>query len=364
MPSAAAIERYFADSREAGWYANGGPCHELLTERIEAYVGGGIHAAPVASGTAGLLVALRAVVPERRSGRNEVVVPSFTFIATANAIRWAGYEPVFADVDLDHWHLSPESLGAVLEARGDRVAAVLAVSTFGTAPPRAVSEAWRRVADAAGVPLVVDSAAGFGARDESGARLGHQGDLEVFSFHATKPFAVGEGGLVTTADAALADRVRRLMNFDFDTERAPRSADGLNAKLDELHCAVGLAVLDSFDDVLAHRAARAGEMRSALSQAGLAFQTNCATSTWQFLPVLAADDAGRGRIMRTCERVGIEARRYYDPLHAMTPFRDAVTGDLSATESLRRRQVSLPMSNVLDAAGAERVTATVLAAVA
>lgn len=362
MPGAAAVERYFALSREAGWFANGGPCHEVLVDRLEGYVGGGVHATPVASGTAGLLVALRAAIPASRPERREVVVPSFTFVATANAIRWAGYDPVFADVDPGHWHLAPDALARVLEARGDRVAAVLAVSTFGTAPPRAVGTAWRRLAEAAGVPLLVDSAAGFGARDETGQRLGQQGHLEVFSFHATKPFAIGEGGLVTTADPELADRVRRLTNFDFGPDRVPRSASGLNAKLDELHCAVGLAVLDDFDAVLAHRAARAQEVRALLSEAGLRFQDNCETSTWQFVPVLGPDDDGRRRIAEACDRAGIEARRYYEPLHGMPPFRRAAAGDLSTTEALHRRQVSLPMSNVMDAAAARHVARTVLSA--
>ena len=271
LPAATEIERYFATSRDARWFSNDGPCARLFVERSERLLGGGLSVVPVANCTLALMLGLRATAGWPADARREVVLPSFTFPATAGAVAWCGFTPVFADVDPTTWHLSADALKEVLDARGDRVAAVLACSTFGTPPPLELSRAWAALAADAGVPLVVDSAAGFGARDETGAQLGAQGDAEVFSFHATKPFAIGEGGALATSDPDLAAKVRRLANFGFGPTRGVEEP-GLNAKLDEWHAAAALAALDGLDAVLAARRERAERIRAALASHGFAFQ--------------------------------------------------------------------------------------------
>jgi dTDP-4-amino-4,6-dideoxygalactose transaminase len=363
MPEAEAIERWFAYSREAGWFANAGPCHERLVESLSERVPPEHECVLVASGTVGLIIALRAALGRPKGSRREVIMPAFTFIATLNAVRWAGYEPVFADVDPQHWHLDPASVASLLEHRSGRVAGMLAVSAFGAAPPRAVEAAWQRLAADAEIPLVVDSAAGFGATDDTGRPLGGQGDVEVFSFHATKPFAIGEGGLITTDDADLADRAARLANFDFDRDRVPVSPDGLNGKLDELHCAVGLAVLEEFDAILAARATAAAQIRAPLEAAGLQFQAGCARSTWQFVPALVRDERERERVGNACAAAGIEIRQYYQPLHRMPAFAATPATSLDVTEDVASRQISLPMSNRMSPATADAIVRAVLAGV-
>ena len=136
------------------------------------------------------------------------------------AIAWCGLEPVFADLDAATWHLDAEQLEQEISNRGERVACVLACSTFGAAPPIAVRQRWEAACAAGDIPLLVDSASGFGSLDEAGRRLGRQGDAEVFSFHATKPFAMSEGGLVVTENVDLADEMRLLINFGLDERRA------------------------------------------------------------------------------------------------------------------------------------------------
>jgi dTDP-4-amino-4,6-dideoxygalactose transaminase len=162
------------------------------------------------------MLGLRALVGVSGGRRREVLMPSFTFAATINAVLWAGLEPVFLDVEEHSWHLDPARLEHALAIRGGSVAAVLACSTFGVPPSAAHRAAWEDAARAAGVPLLVDSAAGFGATGDDGQVLGRQGDVEVFSFHATKPFAIGEGGLVTTNNDEIAHRMIRLTNFGFE----------------------------------------------------------------------------------------------------------------------------------------------------
>lgn len=362
LPPATEIERYYRAAEDARWFSNFGPCHELLTERLERRLGGGLHVVPLANCTLGLALGLRALVGERRDG--EVVVPSFTFAATAAAVTWCGLRPVFVDVDPDAWMLDPAMLGDALAARGDRVAAVLACSTFGAPPPDGVVEAWEAAAAAAGVPLLVDSAAGFGARRADGAALGRAGDAEVFSLHATKPFAIGEGGLLCTADADLAQRVRRLANFGLEGASVTGPI-GLNAKLAEWPAATALAVLDRLDDVLARRRQHAAAMRSATASAGLTFQRVGGESTWQFVPALAPSAGARADVLREAQAAGVEVRTYFDPpLHRMPAFADApVTGDLAVTEDLSARALSLPMANDLSSQDVAAIAAAVAAGV-
>jgi dTDP-4-amino-4,6-dideoxygalactose transaminase len=283
-------------------------------------------------------------------------VPSFTFAATVNAIVWCGLTPVFADVDPSHWHLRPNAVAEAIRDRGEHLATVLACSTFGTPPPPVVREEWEHLCSTAGIPLLVDSAAGFGAIDESGVALGGQGDAELFSFHATKPFAIGEGGAVTTRDEELAERIARLTNFGLDADRVVSGGIGLNAKLSEIQAATGLAMLDRIDDVLHRRRMAAAAARGPLEQVGYTFQHGCERSTWQFIPALAPDGATRDRVLALGGETGIQIRSYFAPLHTAPAFDSYPrAGALSTTLDISSRVISLPLSNDQSPEDAERV---------
>jgi dTDP-4-amino-4,6-dideoxygalactose transaminase len=347
IPSVGEIAAYFAPAEQSRWYSNYGPCHGLLVARLEQYLGPGVSCLPVANATLGLMITLRALTgmtPER----SEVLMPSFTFAAVIEAVLWAGLAPVFVDVDPHSWHLDPDALEAALTARRTTVGIVLAASTFGTPPPTDLRSAWQRLSADAGVPLLVDSAAGFGATDETGRRLGRQGDAEVFSFHATKPFAVGEGGLVTTSDRSLADRIRRTTNFGFE-DGVVREDVGLNAKLAEWPAATALTVLDRYEQILAARRARAERMLDALEPHGYMRQAGSAGSAWQFVPVLAPSSETRVASLTHARRRGVELRTYFSvPLHRMPAFASTpAAGALARTEDLAARILSLPMANDL-----------------
>jgi dTDP-4-amino-4,6-dideoxygalactose transaminase len=352
LPPVAEIAAYYARSEEAGWFSNRGPCHELLTERLEARLGPEVRCVPVGNATLGLMVGLRALVGARPEAR-EVVLPSFTFAATVDAVLWAGLEPVFVDVEPRSWHMDPAALRAALAARKGRVAAVLACSTFGVPPAPAHRAAWEAAAREAGAALLVDSAAGFGATGEDGAPLGRQGDAEVFSFHATKPFAIGEGGLLTTTDPEVAARATRLANFGFE-DGVVHDAPGLNAKLPEWSAATALAVLDGYDDVLARRRAAAAELLAAVEPHGFAWQAGAEGAAWQFVPVLAPSPRVREAAIARARDARIELRTYFSvPLHRMPAFASApVAGGLGCTDDLAARALSLPMAN--DQSAAER----------
>jgi len=360
LPAAADIEHYLAASRETRWFSNGGPCHRLLTDRLTLFLGGDICVVLMGNATLGLVLALRTVLGEDPEG-SLVVVPSFTFPATAQAIRWNGLQPLWADVEPDGWHLDPRALRKTLAKHGADVAAVLACSTFGTSPSNAQSAAWRDACADAGVPLIVDSAPGFGSRDEHGRLLGAQGDAEVFSFHATKPFAIGEGGAVTTVDRGLAERLTAMTNFAFGPDREIRSPFGLNAKMSEVHAAIGLAALDRFDDVLRARRLRAERLQSELEHCGYRFQAEAPSSSWQFVPVLAPNPEVRETVLARSREQRIEIRSYHTPLHLMPAFAtNSALQELPVTEHLARRALSLPLANDLSEMEIQRIVAVLL----
>src|SRR3954469_1801481 len=119
LPSVAEIDSYFALARAEGWYSNSGPCHDLLVERVGDLLGGR-PVVPVASAGIGLIAALRALVPASAGGARQVVLPSFTFAATAAAVVWCGLEPIFCDIEAAGWHLCPERLDNLVARRPGR----------------------------------------------------------------------------------------------------------------------------------------------------------------------------------------------------------------------------------------------------
>lgn len=344
LPSATAIERYLAAARGERWYSNGGPCWRLLRDRLSEATG--CECVPVANATLGLIVAIAALRPRTPPSARQALLPSFAFAATAQAAVWNGLEPVFVDVDSEHWHVAPAALESALLKRRGEVAIVIALSSFGTPPPPEVRKRWEDACDAAGVPLLVDSAAGFGAHAADGRPIGSQGDAEVVSFHAVKPLAAGEGGAVFTRDAELAADILSLTEFAFDERKSVTRMNGINAKMPEPTAAIALAAFDEFPDGLAARRFLAAQLLSELP-AGFNAQLEHEVGTWQFVPVSAPTAEVRERVLVATEAV-VELRTYYDPLHRMPAFAGCKCADeLAVTADLCSRMLSLPMATDL-----------------
>jgi dTDP-4-amino-4,6-dideoxygalactose transaminase len=348
LPSLTDVARYYALAEEARFYSNGGPCCQRLAGRLADYLGD-VSCIPVGNCTLGLIAAIRALCGNPDGRRTLIAVPSFTFTATACAIRWAGFEPLFVDIESDSWQLAPDALAEALARYDGRVAGVMGCSTFGTAAPTAVRDRWRRLCADADMPLLVDSAAGFGGLDADGLPLGAQGDTEVFSFHATKPFAIGEGGAVVTSDPDLAERITRLINFGIDPDTRTSATVGLNAKLSELHAATGLAMLDRFPDALDRRRATARQLQELFDGKPLTYQAGSEVSTWQVFQLVMPTPHSRQRALTLASEHNIEVRTCFDPpLHAHPAFDGAeIAGDLTVTDDIAARALSLPMANTL-----------------
>jgi dTDP-4-amino-4,6-dideoxygalactose transaminase len=355
LPPSPAIESYLDLARDARWFSNGGPCSKLLAERLGERVGA--FCTPVASGTLGLMVALAGLLGERVDGT--ALMPAFTFIATPQAAVWAGLRPLLLDSDPTHWHLDPAALEGTL-ARAGEARVAIAVSAFGTPPPVEARERWEAACRTAGVPLIVDSAAAFGAVAQDGKPIGAQGDVEVVSFHATKPFAIGEGGAVFTRDRDLHERIEREVNFGFRPDHSVATGLGLNAKMSELHAATALAVLDEYDAVLERRRAAAADLRGRI-EARADWQRECERSTWQFAPLLFASEAERERALAACADE-VETRVYYQPVGQLIPDQVTVTeGGVPNAEDLYRRLLCLPMANDLSGDEVAAIAAAVSA---
>jgi dTDP-4-amino-4,6-dideoxygalactose transaminase len=235
MPPPAEWLPFLMESYATKRSSNFGPASQKLEDRLSSRFADGnrvfLLASSATTGLAAMLLALNI--------RGRVVLPAFTFPATMRAVQMAGCTPVLCDVDPVTWEMSVETLEPVL--RQDRVAAVLPVRAFGFCRDY---EPLVGPCAAAGIPVIVDSAAGFGGQIGSERSIGSQAIAEVFSFHATKVFGIGEGGAICV-DQSLVDDVRSALNFGIAPKATSR---GLNGKLSEFAAAIGLAVLDSFDD--------------------------------------------------------------------------------------------------------------------
>jgi dTDP-4-amino-4,6-dideoxygalactose transaminase len=326
---------------ESGVLTNG-PHVQELEERAATYLQVR-HAVAVSSCTAGLMLVLRAA-----DLTGDVVLPSFTFQATAHAVAWNGLRPSFADIEPETLTLSAK---AAVRATGMRTSAVLATHTYGTpADVDGLAEAARQ----SGIRLFLDAAHAFGARH--GRRpVGGFGDAEVFSLTPTKPLVAGEGGIVATDDDGLAEAVRVARDYGKEPDYDVRII-GLNARMSELHAAVALSSLDGIDERIARRNDIARAFREALrDMPGIGFPTvrDGDLSTYKDFTILVDGDIfgfGATTLGEALAAEGIETRRYYaPPVHRTRAYRAAGNGaDLPVTDWAASRVLTLPLWEGLD----------------
>jgi dTDP-4-amino-4,6-dideoxygalactose transaminase len=170
-------------------------------------------------------------------------MPSFTFPATPLAAMWCGLEPYFIDIRRDDWCMDESILTETLDRLGNQTACVVTYATFGTCLDLSRYEALHR----SGTPVIIDAASSFGASSDGGYFGQDFSGPVVYSFHATKTFGIGEGGLVYSGDFDLIRQIRQAGNFGFSADRIS-TIHGLNSKLSEYAAALGLATLDVFQE--------------------------------------------------------------------------------------------------------------------
>jgi dTDP-4-amino-4,6-dideoxygalactose transaminase len=337
------IRAKVASILDAGTYILG-PEVRAFEDELAEYVGAR-HAIGVANGTDALVLALRALGV---GPGDEVVVPSFTFYASAEAIPHTGARPVFCDVDPETFLVTPETVRAALTPR---TKAVIAVHLFGNVAP--VEEI-----EALGVPVVEDAAQAAGTVLAGGRRPGALGTIATFSFYPSKNLgAFGDGGAVTTSDPALDEQVRTL-RFHGSRDKKTFELVGHNSRLDELQAGilrVQLPHLDRWCD--GRRAAGRHYAEAGLGElAALPVAAPGADPAWH-LYVVRHERADE--LARALGEAGIGARAYYRvPAHRQPAMREWGAGvELPGTEQAARTNLALPMSPVLTRAQADEVVA-------
>src|SRR4051794_16047381 len=334
---------------DAGVYVLGPEVRAFEAEFAD-YVGAR-EAIGVANGTDALLIALRALGV---GPGDEVVVPSFTFYASAEAIPHTGARPVFCDVDPETFVITPETVRAALTPR---TKAVIAVHLFGNVAPVEAIEAL-------GLPVLEDAAQAAGTVLDDGRRPGALGRIATFSFYPSKNLgAFGDGGAVTTNDEALAETVRTL-RFHGSRDKQTFELVGHNSRLDELQAGILRVQLPHLDGWADGRraAARAYEEAGLGELVALPVPTPGAGPAWHLYVVRhdRADD-----LLPGLKAAGIGARAYYrTPAHLQPAMREyAPTVELPGTAEASRTNLAIPMSPVLGRAEAEEVVAAVSASV-
>ena len=341
VPEPEAWLPHLRSSYEQRVFANSGPAARRFEAALrEKYAGADREVVLAANCTCGIAVALLAA---GASGR--VVVPAFTFPATAQAVLESGCVPVFCDVARETWEMDPGALEEVLARY--RPSAVVHVRAFGFCRDLAAIEA---VAARHGVPLIVDGAAALGGRLPSGVFAGQQGDAEAFSMHVTKVFGIGEGGVVF-ASRRHAARLRQACNFGL--AQGDVVMRGLNAKLSDFHAAIGLALLDCIDGYIERRREVAERYRRALASCAWASPpaASIGAPPMQMYPLLVASAKQAQALVETSLPRGVELRRYYRPaLHQASAFAAYERGHLEVAPDLASRMVCLPVySDMTDA---------------
>ncbi len=314
------------------------------------------HAVAVSSGTAGLHLALLTL---GIGVGDEVILPSFTFIAVANAVLQVGATPVFVEIDPVILNLSP---AAVEQAISPRTRAIFAVHTFGVP---AEMDALRSIAHHHNLALIEDACEAIGAEFD-GHRAGSFGHLAVFGFYPNKQLTTGEGGAILAHDAAHATRLRSLRNQG----RQPNSGwldhaeIGYNYRLSDLACALGRVQLSRISEILALRRAAAERYHHLLSSIpGLELPPLALprrTISWFVYVVRLPENVDRDRVQAALAAQGIATGRYFAPIHQQPAWRNhpsTTLGALPLTESIARRTLALPFFNRITSQQQARIAA-------
>ncbi len=338
FPSWDRYEVAFRELFDRQYYTNHGPLVQRLESRLAEQLAVR-HAICVTNATIGLLMAIEAL-----DLRGKVIVPSFTFIATAQALSWTGLEPVFCEVDPVSHQLDPSAVEALIDPD---VSAILAVNLWGDACD---TEALQAIADRHGIKLFFDSAHAMGCSVD-GRPIGGFGELEVFSFHATKVFSSAEGGCITTDDDRLAARLRNIRS-SYGAGMPVEVVRTSNGRMSEAQAAIGLLNLDELPQTLQRNRDLFLQYRAGLDAIpGITLHQpkRVSASNHQYIVCQIESSvfgASRDAVLDHLQTHRIIARRYFYPgIHRSTPYVDELprfVDALPVTDHLNQTLLQLP----------------------
>lgn len=337
------------------WLSNAGPLVVELERRISDLLGVR-HCVTMANGTIALEIAIRAL-----GLTGEVIIPSYTFIATAHALHWQGLTPVFADIDERTHNIDPESVRRLIT---ESTSGIIGVHLWGRPAPVRELEA---IAAEYEIELLFDAAHAFG-NSHQGRKIGSFGRAEVLSFHATKFFNTSEGGAIVTNDDDLAERMRLMRNFgfvDFDEVVYP----GTNGKMTEICAAMGLVNLDSLQEFIAQNVTNHGAYDDVFGSSDhvrlLQYESQVG-GNHQYVVIELAPSVTRHRdeLVADLHAENVLARKYFWPgCHRMEPYRTLMPNAglrLPNTCAVAERVVVLPTGSGVAPDGCRRIAEFIL----
>jgi len=365
MASAKAIPLAIPDLRGAeveyltrcvttNWVSSAGPDVEAF-EAALAELCGADHAVATMNGTAALHLAL--IVAGVGPG-DLVIVPDFTFVATANAVIHAGATPLFVDVSDESWTLDANCLGDALDKFGDRVRAVVPVHALGHPPDLEPILALCRPRE---IPVVEDAAGAIGARYR-GAPVGGLGAAAMFSFNGNKTLTTGGGGVMLTNRADWAERARSLSTQARDGDAYRYREVGFNYRMPNINAALGRAQLERLDEMVAAKRAIAAKYDTAFADRDDLRpmpRAGWADSACWLYSVRCDDRQAAASLVKDLNAAGIGARTCWESLSNQPAFGDTDCVLTGVSESLSGSVVSLPCSSSLTEADQQRVIAAV-----
>jgi len=330
-------KEYVNDCLATGWVSSLGKYVTAFEEAFAAFCDRPYGVA-TSSGTTALHLAL--------AGLNigpgaEVIVPSLTFVATANAVVYAGARPVFVDCDPLTWTIDPTAVAAAVTPRTQ---AIIVVHLYGHP---ADMDPILAVAREHNLAVIEDAAEAHGARYK-GKRVGSLGTVGCFSFYGNKIITTGEGGMVVTADRTLAQRMAWLRDHAMSKDRRYWHQEvGYNYRMTNVQAAIGLGQLERIEEILAQKRRIGARYRERLADASgitAAPEAPWAQNVYWMYSVLIHDEFGlsRDQVMAGLRRGGVDSRNFFWPVHALPPYESGLR--LPVSEDLAARGINLPSS--------------------
>ena len=318
-------EKYIQMSYTSSIFSNGGPCSNLLEERLQAYLN--IAYKPILMSNA--TVALTVVIDSFGLKNCEILIPTFTFAATAHSVLNAGCRPVLVDIEDDLCF----SLNFAEKKISNLTKAMVVVQPLGYICDYVKYEEFAKKNN---LILIFDSAATLGANYRDDTKVGHAGDCEIFSLHITKTFGIGEGALVTGKDPKFLNICRKKINFGFENNTSKMS--GTNAKCSEFHAAVGLSVLDVISEKLKIKE----EISNYYSNNLKCVKVIKRPSAYQVYPIIFESNEKRELAIISLSEKEIQTKIYYIPIHYQDYFKFLVDDEYIVTDYYADRILCIP----------------------
>lgn len=347
-PAIESYHKYLESIYKNDWFTNNGPLVRELTTRLEDYLGVK-NLLLLANGTLALHVAYRAL-----EVKGAVVTTPFSFIATSSSLEWERLQPRFADIDPGTLNLCPRNVEQILKNLA--ADAVLPVHVYGN--PADVC-AFEQMRSDHKIKVIYDAAHAFDVKVNGGSVLNF-GDASTLSFHATKVFHCVEGGAIVFRDRDAFERASEIINFGISTKDLSIQQSGMNAKLSEVHAAMGLAILDNMQQILDKRIELFDRYKMRLKSAfQLPLWHSDASLNGSYFPIICHSAELATVILNHLASAGITARRYFSPsLNTVSHYQS--NDSCPVSESYATRTLCLPLYYDLSIKEVDTVCSTVL----